>query len=327
MLSIIVPVYNSENYLQACIESIIGQTYTDLEIILVNDGSTDKSLEICHQFAADDERIKVLNHRHRGQSAARNHGLDCATGKYITFVDSDDELDVETYAGLVDYLEQNENIDVVQYPSVRNYGTKEGYVFKPAPEVISGTEAFYNKWIVENKISWIIWDKVYRRAVFEDLRFQHMHFEDNYLVAELLTRIKNLAIVDYGLYFYYKREGSITTSPHTFVKERDLQKVNLKIYDQLTCLKNVDAAKVKMQEIVLNCSLSLHRSYHQEFLVFSKNDINVWYLLWSAIKPKQKLKLLLFKIFGPQLFRDSFGTVSVDRMPTMLELEYFGERQ
>jgi hypothetical protein len=62
-------------------------------------------------------------------------------------------------------------------------------------------------------------------------------------------------------------------------------------------------------------------------LVFSKNDINVWYLLWSAIKPKQKLKLLLFKIFGPQLFEDSFGTVSVDRMPTMLELEYFGDRQ
>ncbi|CAM3095088.1 glycosyltransferase family 2 protein [Kaistella daneshvariae] len=229
--------------------------------------------------------------------------------------------------GLVDYLEQNENIDVVQYPSVRNYGTKEGYVFKPAPEVISGTEAFYNKWIVENKISWIIWDKVYRRAVFEDLRFQQMHFEDNYLVAELLTKIKNLAIVDYGLYFYYKREGSITNSPHTFVKERDLQKVNLKIYNQLKCLKNVDAAKVKMQEIVLNCCLSLYRSYHQEFLVFSKNDINVWFLLWSGIKPKQKLKLLLFKIFGPQLFEDSFGTVSVDRMPTMLELEYFGERQ
>ena len=78
---------------------------------------------------------------------------------------------------------------------------------------------------------------------------------------------------------------------------------------------------------MLNCCLSLHRNYHQDFVIFSTNDIDVWFLLWSTVKPKQKLKLLLFKIFGPQLFKDNFGTVSVDRMPTMLELEYFGDRQ
>ena len=92
-ISVIIPVYNSEKYLPQCLESIVGQSYGDIEIICVNDGSKDKSTEILNSYAAKDERIKIINQKNKGQSAARNAGLDVATGKYIAFVDSDDVID------------------------------------------------------------------------------------------------------------------------------------------------------------------------------------------------------------------------------------------
>lgn len=97
MISVIVPVYNTGKYLQKCVESLCGQTYHELQIILVNDGSTDNSLDIMRKLATTDERIRVIDKKHEGVSAARNAGLECAEGDYVSFIDSDDWLDEETY--------------------------------------------------------------------------------------------------------------------------------------------------------------------------------------------------------------------------------------
>jgi len=324
MLSIIVPVYNSEIYLHNCLGSLIGQTYTDLEIILVNDGSTDNSLEICHQFAAKDNRIKVLNYHHRGQSAARNEGLDCATGKYITFVDSDDELNLETYAGLIEYLEQNENIDVVQYPSAREYGTNKAFLVNPCAEIISGQEKLLNKMIVENKISALVWDKVYRKKILENLKFKIMIFEDNYFITELLTKIEKLAIVEHGLYFYYKRTNSITNSPMSYEKIKDRQKVNMKIYKLLQSFTNIPDSKVKVQQDILNCCITLSDVYQREFQIYPKKEINIWSLILSKTRTKQKLKLLFFKLFGKEMLLFFFNNKeSLRRLTSVFDIKEF----
>ena len=110
-ITIVVPIYNAEKYLERCIKSILDQTYENLEIILVNDGSTDKSLEICEKFKAEDNRIIIINKENGGVSSARNKGIDAATGKFIIFIDADDYIEKEMFEVLEEDLFKN-NVDI-----------------------------------------------------------------------------------------------------------------------------------------------------------------------------------------------------------------------
>lgn len=116
MLTIIVPIYNTENYLSECIDSILNQSYKDIELILINDGSTDNSSSICDEYSSKDKRIKVIHIENRGVSYARNTGLSIAKGEYITFVDSDDFVSNDIYLENIKILEQNLSIDLIQIP-------------------------------------------------------------------------------------------------------------------------------------------------------------------------------------------------------------------
>ena len=124
MISVIVPVYNVEEYLEECLESICKQTYTDIEVILVNDGSTDGSKEICERYCQKDSRFKLINQENQGQSAARNNGVIVSTGEYITFVDSDDVISTKYVEILNRYM--TEGIDLVEceYRAVRSVFNK-----------------------------------------------------------------------------------------------------------------------------------------------------------------------------------------------------------
>jgi glycosyltransferase involved in cell wall biosynthesis len=113
MLSIIVPVYNSEAFVGRCIESVLNQSYKDFELILVNDGSTDSTLEVCNEYAKKDKRVIVLNRKHSGVSKSRNAGLDRAKGDYITFIDSDDYVDKERYTITIAAMKKY-HADIVQ---------------------------------------------------------------------------------------------------------------------------------------------------------------------------------------------------------------------
>lgn len=117
-ISVIVPVYNVEKYLVQCLDSIVGQTYSDLEIIIVNDGSTDRSPQICDQFAAADQRIRVIHQANAGVSVARNTGIEVATGDYLTFVDSDDWLEADMYMKMRNQLLERPSLDMVMCDSV-----------------------------------------------------------------------------------------------------------------------------------------------------------------------------------------------------------------
>ena len=106
LISVIIPVYNSEKFLNRCVDSVLKQSYKELDIILIDDGSSDKSGEMCDQYAQMDKRVRVIHQKNRGVSAARNSGLDVAIGDYCTFVDSDDYIESEMYQSMIDIAEQ-----------------------------------------------------------------------------------------------------------------------------------------------------------------------------------------------------------------------------
>lgn len=166
MLSVIIPVYNAAVFLPRCLESLIGQTYQNLEVICVDDGSSDNSLEILQQYADRDSRIKVIHQENAGVSAARNAGLDVATGEYVTFVDADDWLELDAYEKIVSHM--REGVDLVCFGTIvegdskeeemadkeRYYGLKYKGCVNCGTKEIMGTDAG-------------VWNKLYRRTVME----------------------------------------------------------------------------------------------------------------------------------------------------------------
>lgn len=172
-ISVIVPIYNKEHYLKKCIESIVGQTYKNLEIILVDDGSSDQSPDICNEWAVKDERIKVVHKKNGGLSSARNAGLDVCSGDYVMFVDSDDWIESDMAEALLSAAVKN-NCQIVA--SGFYYEYNDGSTGQSNPNVIE----FYGKDIVYNylldKIRPEVCSKMYLRSLISDFRFDESIF-------------------------------------------------------------------------------------------------------------------------------------------------------
>ena len=208
-VSIIVPVYNVEVYLERCVKSIINQTYTNIEILLVDDGSTDKSGILCDELAECDERIAVFHKENGGLSDARNNGIDRAAGEYLLFVDSDDYIhpqmvealyraQSQTGADLVtcDYTRELDDISKIQdYSSldVKSFGRDE---------------AMNN--VSLNGIHVMAWNKLYKKKLFENIRYPkgRIH-EDEWILHHLLWECEKVAVISEKLYFYTYRDDSI----------------------------------------------------------------------------------------------------------------------
>ena len=215
LLSVIIPVYNVERYVAECIESVINQTYNDLEIIIVNDGSTDNSLKICEAYAKRDKRIKIINKENGGISSARNTGLDNATGKYIGFVDSDDYIGEDMYEKLVEAcIDNNAKASVCHAvtftdgnkPFVNTGFIKKDYCTTDIKQIFSNTLV----------MSQSLCNKLFKTSLFENIRFPlNKVDEDGYVVYDLLYRAKKVAYVALGGYFYRRRENSYTTRNRT----------------------------------------------------------------------------------------------------------------
>ena len=167
MISIIVPVYNTEPYLPQCLDSILAQTYTDLEILLIDDGSTDRCGEICNQYAARDPRIRVFHTENRGLSAARNLGLDQAKGDYIGFVDSDDWIEPDMYEVLLQKAEETK-ADIVECGVYLEYPGKTEER-KRKNQIMSGSKAIYE--LLNGYLSDCVWDKIWNSKCFRQIRF------------------------------------------------------------------------------------------------------------------------------------------------------------
>lgn len=211
-ISIIVPIYNVEKYLPKCIDSIVGQTYRNLEIILVNDGSPDNSRAICEDYASKDARIKVVNKENGGLSDARNAGLAVATGDYISFIDSDDYIH-EDYCGNLMSLMVKHNADMAQCEFLKVYHSIDTFDSEESNEnitVLSSLEALNNLFNEQYVNSVVVWNKLYKRNLFKNIEFPKgkVH-EDEYTTYKVLFETKKVVCTSQQMYYYLQRSDSI----------------------------------------------------------------------------------------------------------------------
>ncbi len=218
LLSIIVPVYNAEKFLSPCVESILAQTYPHLEIILVDDGSTDASAKICEEYAKKDTHVRVIHQPNGGVSAARNTGLQAASGEYIGFVDADDAVCPTMYRALLEAIENTQS-DL----ACCNYVTKQRHtplsVPRPAQtgvQVYTDKTALFCLLATSKQFSGTVWNKLYRKRALRSARFNPRlgRAEDTQWLLQVLQGMHRAVCIPDYLYLHYRVSTSITHQAH-----------------------------------------------------------------------------------------------------------------
>lgn len=229
LISIIVPVYNVELYIDHCVESLVNQTYKNLEILLVDDGSPDKSGARCDEWEKKDSRIKVIHTSNRGAGAARNLALEIARGEYIAFVDSDDCVATNMYETLTDIFEKDESIDIVECEYVLFENSVDFFAIQAgASYEISEykTEEALEEHIKDHYFRQLIWNKLYKRQVVEQIRFpEKTKIDDEFWTYQVLGNAKKLVHINKKLYAYRQQENSIM---HLLTPDKRIQDVRAK---------------------------------------------------------------------------------------------------
>lgn len=237
-ISIIVPIYNKEKYIRRCVESLIHQTYSNIEIILVDDGSTDNSLRLCEEYKEKDHRIKVISKLNGGVSSARNTGIDASKGDLLAFVDPDDSIEKTMFTELKDIL-KNCNADIAYCNAVDIYNDKK---------IITGKNTG-NKYVISSsKYEWVgprahtvCWGAIYRKNVINDIRFNDMLSigEDTFFFAQCVKNSRDIVYLDKALYHYYINEDSVTAGEWIDKKNDELiaREMICKLYKENTIEK------------------------------------------------------------------------------------------
>ncbi|MBR3242847.1 MAG: glycosyltransferase [Parasporobacterium sp.] len=216
MISVIIPVYNVEKYLNKCIRSVVEQTYKNLEIILVDDGSPDQCGAICDKWAERDERIRVIHKANGGLSDARNAGLDAATGAYVGFVDSDDYIHPEMYRRLYEKIkEYGADLAICGFERVDEESDKViGSVNMPVKDLVDKKDAIL--YVCRKGPFIIVWNKLYKRELFSNIRFPYGKFgEDLFVMPWIYYRCDSIASVSENLYYYVLTLNSISRRDYT----------------------------------------------------------------------------------------------------------------
>ena len=215
LISVIVPVYNVESYLRKCVDSIINQTYKNLEIILVDDGSPDNCGKICDEYAQHDSRVKVIHKENGGLSDARNAGIDMAEGEYLTFVDSDDYIAEDMIEKLYkQLLKDNSDMSLCSFKYVDESGDEILSRVDDSPiknEIITGEQAV-NKLLENNPWYYVVaCSKLYKEELFREIRFPKgkIH-EDEFVVHHIFYKCKSVSCISESLYYYLQRINSIS---------------------------------------------------------------------------------------------------------------------
>ena len=211
MVSVIVPVYNVEPYLRKCLDSIVGQTYRDLEILVIDDGSTDGSGAICDEYAERDDRVKVFHTENRGLSAARNRGLDEAHGEWIGFVDSDDWIEPDMYEVLIRRADET-GADVVECGHYKEFDGKT-ITTRKQEQLMSGMDAV--RALLKRNLINAVWNKLYKRQCFEDIRYPEGRvFEDIATTYRVFASSALVSTIASPKYHYRWRMDGLAETRH-----------------------------------------------------------------------------------------------------------------
>lgn len=314
MISVIVPIYNVEEYLPTCIESILNQTYKDLEILLIDDGSTDNSGKICDMYAKQDSRCIVLHQLNKGLSGARNTGLDYATGEYISFVDGDDYIHPQMLEILYEALQKGDyDFSMTLYKEVyakENVLFISNYTFQEfdQDQLIYG---LYNTSRKRNNYSemnfHIVWNKLYKKKLINNTYFVQTSAEDTVFNTSIYLKCKKIIAINKALYYWMQRNTSIT---HQGINSTFINRIVS--YNQ--CLNNIPlvyphyrgAVIEKMYKTFLYVRLYSWNTPYQTQAISLINRMHNKYkkafIHNHYISYKYKIILLTFLQF-PQLYR------------------------
>ena len=209
LISVIIPVYNAERYLASCLDSILSQSYRNLEVIIINDGSSDYSLRVAEGYAEKDDRVRVYSFENEGPSEARNRGLSVATGDYLTFVDSDDLLTPDSLEIMITYLLKY-SADMVEGSFIRGKVYYEPtFKSKITVKQFNFIEAI-DDLLFQTTLLPSPWGKLFKKDLFNDLSYKkHILYEDLDISYRILEKCKKIIWIDYPVYFYRKTEGSL----------------------------------------------------------------------------------------------------------------------
>lgn len=240
-LSVIVPVYKVEPYIHKCVDSILGQTYTNLEVILVDDGSPDNCGKICDEYAAKDKRVKVIHKKNGGQADARNFGIEIASGKIIGFVDSDDYIEPYMYQDMINYME-NYSLDIVCADTKQVRGNKIKYNPRYKNNLIWNKEEALCENLNGN-LDNAVWNKIYKRKVIENVRFPIGRvYEDVATIYKFIYNADKVGYLAKGCYYYIKRKGSTISTSFNSKSRYDcfvgyIERLNFAEKHKLSCVE------------------------------------------------------------------------------------------
>lgn len=236
-ISIILPVYNVEKYLDRCFESICNQTLQDFEVLAVDDGSTDASGSICDAWAQKDERIISLHKKNGGLSDARNYGLDRARGEYITCIDSDDYVTEDYLQVLLSLFQYDPRCNMVGagHYVVRPHGNELDYHADKQVTLLSRREAFESV-LYHGIVNVSAWAKMYRRSLYDHLRYPVGRlYEDTYVFGDLLNMTPSYVFSSRPVYYYCKRDDSIVSGGYTTRRLEFINSVNRLVHEAEKC--------------------------------------------------------------------------------------------
>lgn len=226
LISVIVPVYNVEKYLPRCLDSIRAQTYTNLEIILVDDGSQDASGDICDDCAAKDDRVRVLHQSNAGIGSTRNAGLGMCTGAYITFVDSDDYLYPCAIETLYDRIREDDS-DLVIGNCIRVYEdntcSDTCYAFEDS---VFAADEIFSRMAVFGAVPTAPWGKLYRKDILEGITYPSVHIgEDTLVFPSIVERCRRISLDNRPIYGYFQRHNSLMNEKSKQAKQGDIHAI------------------------------------------------------------------------------------------------------
>ena len=300
-LSIIVPVYKVEQYIHKCVDSILNQTFTDFELILVDDGSPDNCGKICDEYAAKDKRVRVIHKENGGLSDARNAGIDVASGQVIGFVDSDDWIERCMYEEMLSYMEEN-NLDIVCADTNQvKYGKAK---FKPR----------YSKnkiWVKDEAICEILngtldnaaWNKIYKRSVIGNVRYPKGRiYEDVATTYKFISNSEKVGYISKPYYNYLKRKGSIVASGFNSKSRYDCflgyrERLNFTKEHNLGCVNDCELLALETALAVLTAFYANDEDRSSERFIdvsiFINEHLNIKYV--NKMRSKHKFLLWSFK--------------------------------
>ncbi len=321
-ISVIIPVYNVENYLARCLNSIVNQTYKNLEIICINDGSKDNSLKIIEEYAKNDSRIKIINQENKGIAATRNVGIENVTGEYFIFVDSDDYIELNTCEKLIKTIENNSDVDMIAF---QKYYDRNGEIiqcnhFRKSPfyqEMKDKVFCFNEKQneFLKSIHAFHLWDRIYKTNF---VKTNNLNFkiglqcaEDNIFLIQLLTFNPKIMIIDEYFYYYVTRTIS-------------LSQINRMDYVKL----HIDIAKMAMN--ILNEAKASSVFSANIFNYYLNVLLDEWNVLYFTKEKNEYFKIIKnyindFKTFGIT-FEDVKETENYKRykkLKTMADLKLY----